>query len=50
LEKDTPLAAQAHFGLSGIYRKQGKPADADREMEDFRKLQGNPSHTDDSPK
>ena len=50
LEKDTPLAAQAHFGLSGIYRKLGKPADADREMEEFRKLQSNPSHTDDSPK
>ena len=50
LEKDTPLAAQAHFGLSGIYRKLGKPADADREMEEFRKLQSNPAHTDDSPK
>ena len=41
LEKDTPLAAQTHFGLSGIYRKQGKTADADREMELFRQLQGN---------
>jgi tetratricopeptide (TPR) repeat protein len=50
LEKDTPLAAQAHFGLSGIYRKQGKGADADREMEAFRKLQNNQAHTDDSPK
>jgi tetratricopeptide (TPR) repeat protein len=50
LEKDTPLAAQAHFGLSGIYRKQGKPTDADREMEEFRKLQSNPAHTNDSPK
>jgi outer membrane protein assembly factor BamD (BamD/ComL family) len=50
LEKDTALAAQAHFGLSGIYRKQGKSADADREMEEFRKLQSNPGHTDVSPK
>jgi tetratricopeptide (TPR) repeat protein len=50
LERDTPLAAQAHFGLSGIYRKQGKAADADREMEAFRKLQSNPGHTDVSPK
>jgi hypothetical protein len=50
LEKDTPLAAQAHFGLSGIYRKQGRPADADREMEEFRKLQPNPAHTVDSAK
>jgi Flp pilus assembly protein TadD len=50
IEKDTALAAQAHFGLAGIYRKQGKPADADREMNEFRKLQGNAGHTDDSPK
>jgi tetratricopeptide (TPR) repeat protein len=50
LEKNTALAAQAHFGLSGIYRKQGKRADADREMEEFRKLQSNSGHTDVSPK
>jgi tetratricopeptide (TPR) repeat protein len=50
LERNTPLAAQAHFGLSGIYRKEGKPADADREMEEFRKLQSNPGHTDVLPK
>src|SRR3984885_10479642 len=50
LEKDTDLAAQAHFGLAGIYRKQGKSADADREMEEFHKLQRNTGHSDDSPK
>jgi tetratricopeptide (TPR) repeat protein len=50
LESGTPLAAQAHFGLSGIYRKQGKSAEADREMEEFRKLQSNSSRTDVSPK
>jgi tetratricopeptide (TPR) repeat protein len=50
LEKNTPLAGQAHFGLAGIYRKQGKPADAEREMEEFRKLQSNTGHTDVSPK
>jgi tetratricopeptide (TPR) repeat protein len=50
LEKDTALAAQAHFGLAGIYRKQGKSADADREMEEFRRLQSKPGHTDVSPK
>jgi tetratricopeptide (TPR) repeat protein len=50
LEKNTALAAQAHFGLSTIYRKQGKAADADREMEEFRKLQNNPGHSDVSPK
>lgn len=41
LEDNTPLAAQAHFGLATIYRKEGKAADADREMEQFHKLQGN---------
>ena len=33
-----PLAAQAHFGLAGIYRKQGKSAEAAREMEAYKKL------------
>jgi len=50
LEQNTSLAAQAHFGLAGIYRKQGKAADADREMEEFRKLQGHTGQTDDSQK
>jgi tetratricopeptide (TPR) repeat protein len=50
LEKDTALAAQAHFALAGIYRKQGKSADADREMQEFRKLQTKPQQTDVSPK
>ncbi len=35
LEKSGELAAQAHFGLAGIYRKQGKAADAAREMKLF---------------
>src|SRR3984893_13653440 len=39
LEKTTALAAQAHFGLAGLYRKQGKTADAQREMQEFQKLQ-----------
>lgn len=38
-EKDTPLAGQAHFGLAALYRKQGKAAEAQREMDEFRKLQ-----------
>ena len=50
LEKDTELAAQAHYGLAAIYRKQGNAADADREMAEFRKLQSSAGHTDDSPK
>jgi hypothetical protein len=28
IEKQSSLAAQAHFGLAGIYRKQGKTAEA----------------------
>jgi len=39
IEKTSPLAAQAHFGLASLYRKQGKTAEADREMQEFRKLQ-----------
>ena len=50
LENNTPLAAQAHFGLAGIYRKQGKTADVDREMELFHQLQGNAAPAEESPK
>jgi hypothetical protein len=50
LENNTPLAGQAHFGLAGIYRKQGKTAEAEKEMELFRNLQGNASQTEESPK
>jgi tetratricopeptide (TPR) repeat protein len=50
LEKDTSLAAQAHFGLAGVYRKQGKSAEASREMESFRKLQTTSNPTQDSQK
>jgi len=39
LEKDTSLAAQSHFGLAGLYRKQGKTAQARHEIEEFQKLQ-----------
>ena len=41
IEKQSSLAAQAHFGLAGIYRKQGKTAEARTEMQAFEKLQGN---------
>jgi tetratricopeptide (TPR) repeat protein len=50
LEKDTALAAQAHFGLAGLYRKQGKSAEASREMESFRRLQKSGGQTQDSQK
>jgi tetratricopeptide (TPR) repeat protein len=39
IEKQSALAAQAHFGLAGLYRKQGKTAQAQREMQEFQKLQ-----------
>jgi tetratricopeptide (TPR) repeat protein len=48
IEKDSSLAAQAHFGLAGVYRKQGRSADASREMESFRKLQSTAGPTQDS--
>jgi tetratricopeptide (TPR) repeat protein len=40
IEKQSPLAGQAHFGLAGLYRKQGKTAEAQREMQEFQSLQG----------
>lgn len=39
LEKETSLAAQAHFGLAALFRKQGKTAKAEHEMQEFQKLQ-----------
>lgn len=39
IEQQSSLAAQAHFGLAGIYRKQGKIAEAQHEMHEFEKLQ-----------
>jgi tetratricopeptide (TPR) repeat protein len=39
LEKVGPLAAQAHFGLATLYRKQGKTADAAEHMREFQRLQ-----------
>ncbi len=41
IEKSTPLAAQAHFGLAGLYRKQGKTDAAQHEMQEFQNLQKN---------
>lgn len=41
IEKDGTLAAQTHFGLAGLYRSQGKTAEADKQMQDFRKIQDN---------
>jgi hypothetical protein len=32
------LAETAHFQLAGIYRKLGRPSDADREMKQFQAI------------
>lgn len=39
IEKDSALAAQSHFGLANLYRKQGKTAQAQQQMQEFQKLQ-----------
>jgi tetratricopeptide (TPR) repeat protein len=39
LETTGPLAAQAHFELAGLYRKQGKTELADRELRAYRQIQ-----------
>ena len=38
IEKSSSLAAQTHFALAGLYRKQGKTAEAERETQEFQKL------------
>src|SRR5258708_2301480 len=40
IEKESPLAAQAHFGLASLYRKQGKTAEATEHLREFQSLQG----------
>jgi tetratricopeptide (TPR) repeat protein len=39
IEKNTDLAAQTHYALAGLYRRQGKAAEAQQEMKQFQKLQ-----------
>ncbi len=43
IEKEGELAAQTHFGLAGLYRKQGKSAKAESEMQEFQRLRN--AHT-----
>jgi len=49
IEKETSLAAQAHFGLAGIYRKKGQPAKAESELQEFHKLQKTIPQSEDRP-
>ncbi len=44
IEQQSSLAAQAHFGLAGLYRKQGKATEAQHEMKEFERLK-NSSNT-----
>ncbi len=39
IEKESDLAAQTHFALAGLYRRQGKTTEAHHEMQEFQKLQ-----------
>ncbi len=39
IEKSSPLAAQAHFGLAALYRKQGKGTEAAQEMQEYQRIQ-----------
>jgi tetratricopeptide (TPR) repeat protein len=48
IEKESALAAQAHFSLASLYKKQGKVEAARREMQEFQRLQGN-SNSSTSP-
>ncbi len=49
IEKASGLAAQTHFALGGLYRKQGKAAEAKREMQEFQKLQGSNAQPESVP-
>jgi tetratricopeptide (TPR) repeat protein len=40
VEGGSALAAQAHFSLAGLYRRQRKPDLAEKEMREFRRLRG----------
>ena len=43
IEKESDLAAQAHFALAALYRKQGKTENAEQEMAKFKQLQHTPA-------
>jgi len=50
IEKQGELAAQTHFALAGLYRRQGKAFEADQEMNEFQKLKsGGPAQAGPGP-
>jgi len=44
IEKESPLAAQTHFALATLYRKQGKTEAAKHEMQEFQRVQNGDQH------
>jgi tetratricopeptide (TPR) repeat protein len=50
IEKQSALAAQTHFALAGLYRKQGKTAEAEHEIQEFQKLQSPATQPESVPK
>ena len=42
IQKEGPLAADAHAQLADVYRKAGKTAEADRELAESVRLKGGP--------
>ncbi len=50
LEKESPLAAQAHYALAGLYRKQGAGQEAERELEQFHRLQSRNGQQQSAPR
>jgi Flp pilus assembly protein TadD len=50
IEQTSSLAAQAHFGLAALYRKAGNAVKAQREMQEYQKLQGKILETQNPPK
>jgi tetratricopeptide (TPR) repeat protein len=50
IEKQSSLAAQTHFALAGLYRRQGKTTEAERETREFQKLQASTTQTESVPK
>jgi tetratricopeptide (TPR) repeat protein len=49
LEKETPLAGQAYYALAGIHRKQGKSAQATKEMQEYSRIQALNNHGSTGP-
>ena len=47
LEKNTPLAARAYLVLAELHRKQGKPEQAAKEMQEYRRIQALTPHFQD---